>query len=423
MWTHAGVFPWVFEPEFREWLSYVEGEFPNRTFFHSWGSSPLPERPDLSERAIARARGILNFAERQQRELLKVAPQADQAVELYSDSEGWRIVPTRSWVSGFLPASIWLNFHWSGLPLWQTQGERRLDALEVEKNRTTTHDLGFMIGLPFSLAYDLTGNLDYADVLVAAAGSLASRYSPVVGATRSWSHGTWGTGLNFTVIVDNMMNLELLLRASALPGGNADWYDMALTHARTTMRELLREDAGTYHVAIFNSTNGAVISKLTHQGYNDQSTWSRGQAWALYGFALMYEYTDEQDMRTAGKDVATYFIDNLPENGIVPWDFDAPGNEVPTDTSASAVAAAGLLRLAGALGPESTYTQGSLDAAYRMIIGLSKWPFLAVDADYGALLRGGSRARGEYEQSLIYGDYYLLEACQRLLGIFPERLE
>lgn len=96
---------------------------------------------------------------------------------------------------------------------------------------------------------------------------------------------------------------------------------------------------------------------------------------------------------------------------------------MPTDTSASAIAAAGLIRLANALGPESTHAHGSLDAAYRMIIGLSKRPYLAVDADYGALLRGGSRARDEYEQSLIYGDYYLLEACQRLLGIFPERLE
>lgn len=421
VWTRSDFFPFLYLADGGEWITYTAGESPDRVFYHEWGQAWLDEKAGLEELTMARARGVLDFAHFQHQDLIRLLPEYDQSVELYPEDDGWKKVPTRSWVSGFFPASMWLNYNASGLLPWKAQGERRLEALEVEKTRTTTHDLGFMIGLPFSLAYDITGEPGYAEVIVTAAGSLASRFSSVVRATRSWSHGSWDDGTNFSVIIDNMMNMELLLRAATLPGGNPAWREMALVHARTTIREHIREDGGTYHVVVFNGETGEVDSKATAQGYDADSTWSRGQAWAVHGFAIMLEYTGEADMREAAVRVAGYFIDNLPENGIAPWDFDAPGDVVPTDTSASAVAASGLLRLAAVLGAEDPFGQTCRETALRIITSLSKRPHLAVGADYGALLTGGSRASGQYNQSLIYGDYYLLEACQRLLGIFPER--
>lgn len=423
IWTGKAVFPFVFSAENSEWIYYLEGSTPERRFFHFFGNTILPEHPSPMEVAAARSRGILHFATGQHRLLLELVPEADKAPELFPNGQEnvWKIGSTSSWISGFFPASLWLHYLTTGDAFWKTEAERRLQALESQKTRTSTHDIGFMVGLPFSIAYDITGTSAYRDVVRTAAGSLSSRFSLKVGATRSWSSGSWDDGDKFTVIIDNMMNLELLLRGSAFPNGSSSWSSQAKTHALTSLREHVRPNGSTYHVVVFDADDGLVKSKQTAQGLDTESTWSRGQAWAVHGYALMYEYTQDAQMREAAIQVARYFIDHLPESSIPPWDFDVTGTSVPTDTSAGAIAAAGLLRLSEALGDDHVMARECREVAARMLIALSRQPYLAVGSAHGAVLLGGSRAKDQYEQSLIYGDYYLLEACYRLLGTFPDR--
>ena len=274
-----------------------------------------------------------------------------------------------------------------------------------------------MVGIPFMLAYEATGNDLYRNVVTRASGSLATRYSATVGALRSWSWGSWDDGNRFTVIVDNLMNLRMLLWASRQPGGNPQWEAMAIEHGLTTIRELMREDGSTYHVVVFDKNTGSVLEKTTHQGYNGQSTWSRGQAWAIYGFTDLAIFTGDSRFVEAAVRSADYWMKNLPVDRIPPYDFDDPSAGVPKDSSAAAVAAAGLFRLAEIIeADQPVKAKAYRETAMEMLFRLSFPPYLRSMEAVNAILGQGSVKKGSHHQSLSYGDYYFVEALLHLTG-------
>jgi unsaturated chondroitin disaccharide hydrolase len=192
-----------------------------------------------------------------------------------------------AWVQGFFPGELWLMYGRTGNPAWRMRADQWTRALEIQKTNTLTHDLGFKFFLSFGHAYRLTGDPYYRDVLLTAAGSLASRYSSKIGAINccDWEE-TW----HFPVFLDTMMNLELLLWAAA-NGGQVDWRDMAIHHADRTAADIVRADGSTYHIADYDPVSGVLLHRGTFQGYSDDSTWARGQAWAMYGYTMVYRYT------------------------------------------------------------------------------------------------------------------------------------
>ncbi|KAH9915796.1 glycoside hydrolase family 88 protein [Epithele typhae] len=184
------------------------------------------------------------------------------------------------------------------------------------------------------------------------------RFSEIVGCTRSWDTDD---PTDFQVIIDNMMNLEICLMgrqlffASEALTGNHTLRDMAISHADKTMANHIRPDGSSFHVVDYNSTTGVVIKQRTYQGYADNSTWSRGQEWGIYGFATMYKHTQKYDYIQTARRMSDYFLDNLPDDGVVPWDFNAPLDPPrPADSSAAMIAANGLLLLANRRPPSST---------------------------------------------------------------------
>lgn len=325
----------------------------------------------------------------------------------------WVTTGMRGWTSGFFPGCLWFMYDYSSDDTWKELAVKWTAGLEEIKNYTGNHDVGFMIYNSYGNGYRLTENPAYKEVILQAAGSLATRYNPEVKSIMSWNpRGNW----KFPVIVDNMMNLELLFWASK-NGGSGELFEIAENHALTTAGNHVRDDGSTFHVVDYDPETGKVRGKYTAQGYADDSCWSRGQAWGLYGFTVTYRETENAIFLETAKKIADYFVDNLPEDHVPYWDFNAPDkpNE-KRDTSAAAIAASGLLELE-ILVNDKNLARKYHRAALNILNSLSSPPYLAEDSNSsGILLHGVASIPGgnAVDVSLIYGDYYFLEALLRL---------
>jgi len=326
-----------------------------------------------------------------------------------------RLVATSDWTSGFPAGSFWLFYERTRDQAWRTAAETWTAALMSQRTRTDTHDVGFIIGSSFGNGYRLTQNTAYRTVVIDAATSLASRFDADVGCTRSWDFGSW----TFPVIIDNMMNLELLFRATAL-GGDARFAQIGATHAQTTSTNHFRADSSSYHVVDYNPTTGAVIRKQTNQGLADESAWARGQAWGLYGFTMSYGETNDARFLDRATRIAEFYTKSarMPADGIPYFDFDAPvRDDVPDhrDASAGAVAASGLFELA-------KYATGAAAESYRAfaikaVRSLSSSSYRAASGTNGQFLLmhsvGNYPQNDEVDVAINYADYYYLEALGR----------
>jgi len=219
-----------------------------------------------------------------------------------------------------------------------------------------------------------------------------------------------------------MMNLEVLF-ASANLTGNDTLRQIATSHADKTMQNHIRADGSSFHVVEYNETTGAVIRQRTAQGFSDSSTWSRGQTWGIYGFALMYQNTKEQRYLDTSRRMGTYFISNTPSNGIVPWDFNAPNDaDRPADSSAAMIAASAFMLLAQIEQSQSpANTSGSdywLESAIQLLSNttVSYWK-----PDWQSLLSNGTvnnvNSPPINNTGIIYGDYYFVQAGNELLSM------
>ena len=323
----------------------------------------------------------------------------------------WSLSRPESWTSGFYAGTLWYLYEHTGDGAFSDAARVWTEGLEPQKD-ANTHDVGFMINNSFGHGYRLTGQAHYGQVVLEAADTLAMRYNPVVGATQSWD---WPSEYRFPVIIDNMMNLELLFWASE-NGGDASFHDIAVSHAMTTIRDHLRSDGSAYHVVDYDPGTGEVLSKTTRQGYADESAWARGQAWGLYGFTVAYRETGTEEFLDAATRMADFFVAHLPDDCVPFWDFSAPDiPDVPRDASAAAIAASGLLELAQyASGVERSTEYRRV--AEDILISLSQPTYLRSQIDGGPLLlhsTGSYPAVHEVDVSLVYADYYYVEALMR----------
>jgi unsaturated chondroitin disaccharide hydrolase len=324
----------------------------------------------------------------------------------------WLLVPANNmigWTQGFFPGELWLMYDPSEEPDWRTLADTWTRPLEVQQDNVQTHDLGFKFLPSYGLAYQLTNDDYYRQVLLRAAGSLATRYNPRVGII---SCCDWNPDWHLPLVNDTMMNLELLLWASR-NGGQPAWRDMALNHALRTLADIVRPDGSTYHVVDYDPDTGARLFRGTYQGYSDTSTWARGHAWTIHGFTLVYRYTRDPRMLEAAQRVTDYYLSRLPEDAVPNWDLDAP--TLQKDSSAAAVIASALLELSNYV-PDADKKVAYWNAALRMLDALSSPAYLDTeDTSPGLLLHGvGNFPAGqEVDVSLVYGDYYFLEAVRR----------
>jgi len=316
---------------------------------------------------------------------------------------------TLGWTQSFFPGSMWMMFQVAQEPLWQGRADRWTRTLENQKNNRASHDTGEKIMYSFGQAYRQTGNTYYRDVALTGAASFASRYNSLAGIIVCCD---WNRNWKMPLAIDTMIAIELLLWG-ADNGGPSQWRQMALQHALTTLRDAVRPDGSTYHIVDYEPTTGAVRFRGTYQGYANESTWSRGQAWAIYGFTRVYRYTRDARMLEAAMRTADYYLGRLPADGVPNWDFDAP--RLQKDSSAAAVVASALLELSGFVS-DSGVAERYRSAALRMLDTLASPAYFAKGTNSPGLLLHGTGhlpANQEIDVSLIYGDYYFLEAILR----------
>ncbi len=278
------------------------------------------------------------------------------------------------------------------------------------------HDLGFLIFCSYGKGYAATGNPEYKKVILAAADSLATLFNPNVGTILAWPRHIKDFGGHNT-IMDTMMNLEMLFWA-AKNGGDSTLYDMAVRHAETTMNNHFRPDGTCYHVAVYNQKSGNFIRGCTHQGYSDSSVWARGQAWAVYGYTVVYRETKDKRFLKFAEKVTDAYLSRLPEDYVPYWDFDDPKiPNVSRDASAACVVASALIELSGYVGGEKG--DRYLAAAKKMLASLSSGSYRTGDSNPSFLLHStGHRPAGtEIDASIIYADYYYIEALLRLAAL------
>ena len=315
------------------------------------------------------------------------------------------------WCSGFYPGSLWYVYEYTGDERYKDLALKYQAGLEPLRFRTDDHDIGFQLMCSYGNCLRITGDTLCAPVIVDGANSLATRFSPVVGCTKSWDSKKYA----FSVIIDNMMNLELLFKALEL-GGPDSLKDVAISHAYTTMKNHYREDKSTRHVLDYNPETGELAQVYPGQGYSTESAWARGQAWGLYAFPMVYRFTKDPQILEHAVAVAEYILPRLPEDCIPYWDFDSP--EIPNDVrdaSAAAIMACGLIELSGYV--DAQKSKKYLAVAEKMIRSLASNEYLAEEGQvYGFLLKHstGFKLKGsEVDAPLTYADYYFLEALMR----------
>lgn len=339
---------------------------------------------------------------------------------LASDTqEGWncREAIPQEWCSGFWPGVLWMTYDHTGDEALLTEAERYTASLAYMAERPAyDHDLGFIIINSFLKGYELTGDAHYREVALRAADTLATLCNPTVGTMLSWPRHVGDYG-GYNTIMDNMINLELLFWA-AENGGGSHLRDLAVTHAETTMQHHFRPDGSCYHVAVYDTLTGEFIKGVTHQGYCDESMWSRGQAWAIYGYTMVYRFTRDERFLTHARKVTDCYLNRLAatsDDNIPLWDMDDPrGTAAPKDASAAAIVASALIELAGYV--EEADAQRYSTHAEQMLADLGTPRYRCGESSVAFVRHatGHHPAGSEIDASIIYADYYYIEALLRI---------
>lgn len=325
------------------------------------------------------------------------------------------------WTNGFWGGELWQLYRLSGDEKFKKEAiavEEKMDAAFMDYNGMD-HDAGFRWLPTAVINYKLTGDKASRNRGLLAAANLAGRFNLNGNFIRAWND--WGDDRDTTgwAIIDCMMNLPLLYWASK-ELKDPRFKAIAIAHADTAMKSFIREDGSVKHIVGFDPATGEYLRDYGGQGYGEGSSWTRGQSWALYGFALSYKYTgDERYLETSMK-VADYVLSEIKDTYLIPVDFRQPGDVTLEDSTATAIIASGLIELAKALeslGKDQEKADKYMDMAVNLLKTLDeKRCDYSLDRDNILLKCTAAYHDAKHEFAIIYGDYYYIEALMKLDG-------
>lgn len=352
----------------------------------------------------------MDFAQRQVRRTVERDP---GFYPMYTEKGRWRHGKEAwtHWCDGFLPGMMWIFAKRTGRSEWVELAERYTTPLEPRKMDRNVHDLGFIFLSTYHRWYGLTGRSELNEIVVQAGRTLAKRF-----------HGRGRYLASFmgpeSIFIDIMANVGIIFYA-ALQRGDTGLMDVAMQHTLTTRRVLVRGDGSTSHEGIFDLESGEFLRQSTQQGWRSDSCWARGLAWSIYGFTSAYKLVRDPRFLQTAELCSDYFLANVGPDGVTPMDFDSPADLRRDETSAAAITAAGLLRLAKLT---SDPAKGILydQAARRVLMTLARPPYLASDEPaWEGILKEGiyhlNLGLGVGE-SVMWGEYFFVEALDRALG-------
>ncbi len=321
------------------------------------------------------------------------------------------------WTNGFWAGLLWLMYRETGESIYRGTAERAEQTLDhaFREFDGLHHDVGFMWHISAGLDYRLTGNPQSRVRALIAANLLAGRFNVEGNYIRAWNERNNEQNIGWAII-DSMMNLALLYWASEETGDPRFSY-IAVRHANKTMKHHLRGDGSCRHIVVYDPKTGEELDNLGGQGYEKGSSWSRGQAWGLYGFTISYEHTKDMRYLDAARKIANYFICCVRCTDWLPLcDFRSPKEPVIYDSTAGAIAASGLLELSRNV-PETE--REMYESAAGEILKAMEKHFCDWDMERDGILQMGTeRYHGEAGRHIpiIYGDYYFIEAITKLKG-------
>jgi unsaturated chondroitin disaccharide hydrolase len=333
----------------------------------------------------------------------------------------YQLSENSSWLAGFWTGLLWLAYSATGDEALKAHAESLLSTFRerLDKRVHITHDLGFLFSLSARAQWQMSGDEGARQLALQAAQELVQRCRPAGRYIQAWGE-VGDSEEGGRTIIDTMMNLPLLFWASEQTGDPV-YHGAALAHAETSRQHLLRADGASYHTFFFDQASGEPLGPRTHQGYADDSLWARGQAWAIFGFALAADWCQDERLLDASRRAARRFMTELPPDGVPTWDLRLPGDAPHyRDSSAGAIAASGLLRLARLVaGEEQDEFQRSALALLDALVANCRE---TVPEGQGLLRDGTYHAHKGWgvEEYLICGDYFFLEALLALEGRAPD---
>lgn len=331
----------------------------------------------------------------------------------------WKLASSDDWTSGFWPGTLWYAYELSKDTEFKQWAIEWTQGIEKQKFNLKTHDLGFRFGCSYGnglrLAPEDSATRTYRDVILTAAATMDKRFFPLIGAYSSdWDNRPLPNSA--PVVIDIMMNLELLLWASQ-NGGGEQLKDHCISHALTTYRDFVRNDGGSFHIVRYDQTTGRILNKGQLQGDVDSSTWSRGQAWMIYGLTTVYRYTKDPQYLLMAMKAADYFINHLPDDRVAPWDFQSKIKI--RDASASAIVASALFELQDYIndaGKKNYY----LNEAKKILHSLCLPPYFSSGKRTNCLLLHSTQYFHQTENTDVpstFADYYFLESLVRFKAL------
>jgi unsaturated chondroitin disaccharide hydrolase len=343
----------------------------------------------------------------------KVFPDAASSNLTYQPVEN-----VKSWTHGFWTGMLWLAYEVTGKSKYKDLAELQIETFKKridEQLGMDTHDIGFLYTLSCVSAFKLTGNEEAKQIALKAAKQLTARYKEKGEFIQAW--GSIHDPTKYRFIIDCYMNLPLLYWASDMTG-EQQYYDIAYKHAVTATDRIIRTDNSTYHTYYFDPQTGEPLKGTTSQGYSDDSCWSRGQAWGIYGLALSYKYAQDPKFLSAGKKVTDYLLNHLPEDYVPYWDLIFTSGDEPRDSSAGSIAVCGMMEMTKFMDDKDPQKSIYEEASKKMLNSLiEKCTTKETAPARGILLHGvydlnTSRGVDEYT---IFGDYFYMEALVRAL--------
>lgn len=356
--------------------------------------------------------------------LQRLEPKVDRMLEQIGDNSPhvakedgiYDNLQTDWWTSGFWPGLLWVMHEATGKESYKKAAwdwDRRLGVWLGSPTGEIHHDVGFQFLPTAVIKHRLTGDEQALRIGLTAANFLAGRFNPAGNFIRAWNGDRIGWA-----IIDCMMNLSLLFWASNA-SGDPRFKHVAVRHADTALQYFLRPDGSVNHIVTFDPESGAFIESLGGQGFGPKSGWSRGTSWAVYGFANTYKYTGDVKYLDAAKRTAYFFVSQLPEDHVPHWDFRTDGSrdQEPRDSSAAAIAASGMLEIAKHVpDAEQEWFQARAEEIIQSLTeNYGTWD----RPEHQAILLHGTGHKpinSNIDVSLIYGDYYYVEAVAKLAG-------
>jgi unsaturated chondroitin disaccharide hydrolase len=317
-----------------------------------------------------------------------------------------------NWCEGFLGGQLWQIYRYTGEAWYRRQAEHYSRLVEPRQYDTTVHDLGFIFCPTWKQWYDLTGDEPLNQVVIQAGRTLAKRFQEKGGYICSFEGEQ-------SVYIDIMSNIGLVFYAAQQTDEENLWH-IARQHCTTNRRYLVRGDGSTAHEGIFDPQTGCFLQQQTRQGWRADSSWARGQTWAIKGFSEAFGYTHDKAFLDTAERLAEFYIQHTPEQGIPPNDWDEPAPQLPYESSAAAIAAGGMWKLAQ-LTPDDQRREIYRKYALTIMDSLTTPHFLAVDQPgwEGILLHGIYHLPQNtgVDESMIWGDYFLLECLNSMMQV------